>query len=257
MEIFMSEYYRFYVAEHPDFKDAWAVYGKPATGEDVLVNVASRREEAVALANGRQTMSVLKFSTSVRAFVAAASEYFTMGPDLHYNRMIDVSLELERLVYSKGLRWDKTVSRDAALKISGRMIQESTSGFNGRRIVSVDETAQAILSYASAPGVVPDTVAPFIKEAVAEGRFAPQSAPFLQNFYDLISYEAEKQFGRSDLFADDSEMIMGEFFRETAWIDHFAPAEMQTHASQFVAWRGKKLAAAVKENAASESHMKI
>lgn len=254
----MSEqFYRFYVSEHPDYKDAWAVYGKPATGGDVLVNAASRREEAIQLANGRQTMTVLKFSTSVRSFVAAASEYFTMGPDLHYSRMVDVSLELERLVHGKGLRWDKTISRDAALLISGRMIQESTSGFNGHRTVSVDETAQAILAFASAPAVVPDLVAPFIKREAAEGRFPVQSALYLQNFCDLISNEAEKQFGRVDLFVDDGEMIMGQFFREMAWIDHFAPSDMRNHAQHFVAWRGKKLAAALEEASVSESQMKI
>jgi hypothetical protein len=26
-----DQFYRFYVSEHPDYKDAWAVYGKPAT----------------------------------------------------------------------------------------------------------------------------------------------------------------------------------------------------------------------------------
>jgi hypothetical protein len=252
-----DQFYRYYVAEHPDFKDAWAVFGKPAIGEDVLVIAASRREEAVQLANGRQMMSVLKFSTSVRSFVAAASEYFTMGPDLHYNRMVDVALELERLVHGKGLRWDKTISRNEALLISGRMIQESTSGFNGHRIVSVDETAQAILAFASAPAVIGDFVAPFIKQEVSEGRFPVQSAPYLQNFCDLISQEAEKQFGRADLFVDDGEMIMGQFFREMAWIDHFAPADMQAHAQQFVAWRGERLAAALEKTPVSASPTKI
>jgi hypothetical protein len=153
--------------------------------------------------------------------------------------VLDVTFEIERLVAEAGLKWEKTISRVDVHQIAARLISDNVAV--GSKNVSVETIARASLAYATISNdVLQEGVEPFVAARVQSGQFDIRSAHLLQRFYEAVRDTADARYGDPELASEEGYGIVGEFVRETSYIERLDPDLLAKAAEKSVAWRAYK-----------------
>jgi hypothetical protein len=226
----------------------FAVAALSQDGSSTDIDWAYTREEADAKRLSYLTIAAtLKFPGTYQGILSSLLNWLETANGrrmdgvaaTNLETVLDVTFEIERLVAEAGLRWEKTISRADVHQIAARLISDNVAV--GSKNVSVETIARASLAYATISNdVLQEGVEPFVAARVQSGQFDIRSAHLLQRFYEAVRDTADARYGDPELASEEGYGIVGEFVRETSYIERLDPDLLAKAAEKSVAWRAYK-----------------
>jgi hypothetical protein len=241
-----DKYYGFFV--NPLSEKLFAIAAVSQDGSSNEIDWTYTREEADAKRLSYSTIAAtLKFPGTYQGILSSLLNWLETANGRRMDgiaadnleTVLDVTFEIERLVAEAGLKWEKTISRADIHEIAARLISDNVAV--GTKNVSVETIARASLAYATIPNdVLAEGVEPFVAARVKSGQFDIRSAHLLQRFYEAVRDTADARYEDPELASEENYGIVGEFIRDTSFIELLDPDLLAKAAEKSVAWRAHK-----------------